>query len=111
MKKKVVLGICVAVVLSAVNVGAESVEANWKKHCMSCHGADGKGKTKAGRKAKAKDLTDAALQKQFSDEQMFDQIKNGMKDDKGKEMMKGYGAVFSDAEIKNLVAYVRKFKK
>jgi mono/diheme cytochrome c family protein len=42
---------------------------------------------------------------------MFKQIKEGMKDAKGKEKMKPFGGVLSDDEIKALVAFVRGLKK
>jgi len=84
---------------------------NWTKHCGSCHGKDGKGDTKAGRKADVKDLTDPKYQATFTDEQMFKQIKEGMKDKNGKEKMKAFGGTLSDEEIKALVAFVRGLKK
>ena len=84
---------------------------NWTKNCASCHGKDGKGQTKAGRKADVKDLTDATYQASFTDEQMFKQIKEGLKDKNGKEKMKAFGDKFSDEEIKALVAFVRGLKK
>ncbi len=108
--KKIVLGTCLILLLAAVNANADA-EANWKKNCASCHGNDGKGKTRAGRKAKVKDQTDAKVQKAYTDDQAFKHLKEGMKDDKGKEQMKPYGDKLSDAEIKDLIAYVRKFAK
>jgi cytochrome c553 len=92
------------------SVDAEVAE-NWTKHCTSCHGKDGKGQTKAGRAADVKDLTDAKYQATFTDEQMFKQIKEGMKDAKGKEKMKPFADKLSDDEIKALVAFVRGLKK
>jgi mono/diheme cytochrome c family protein len=89
---------------------AEPAE-NWTTHCASCHGKDGKGLTKAGRMAGVKDLTDAAHQKSFTDEKAVTQIKQGMKDDKGKEKMKPFADKMNDEEIKALVGYLRAFKK
>ena len=89
---------------------AEPLE-NWTTHCASCHGKDGKGMTKAGRQAGVKDLTDAAHQKSFTDEKAFSQIKQGMKDEKGKERMKPFAEKMSDDEIKALVTYLRAFSK
>ena len=90
---------------------AADVQENWTKNCASCHGKDGKGDTKAGKKAEVKDLTDATYQASFTDEQMFKQIKEGMKDKAGKEKMKAFADKLSDEEIKALVAHVRSFKK
>jgi cytochrome c553 len=105
----------IVVTLLALAAGVSSFGAdlaeNWTKHCASCHGKDGKGDTKAGKKADVKDLTDSKYQAAFSDEQMFKQIKEGMKDAKGKEKMKPFGGVLSDDEIKALVAHVRTLKK
>jgi mono/diheme cytochrome c family protein len=58
-----------------------------------------------------KDYTDAKLQAELTDEKAVKTIKEGIKDDKGKERMKPYGELLSDAEIKSLIAYLRAFKK
>lgn len=90
---------------------AADVQENWTKNCAACHGKDGKGETKAGKKADVKDLTDAKYQASFTDEQMFKQIKEGMKDKNGIVKMKAFGGTLSDEEIKALVAHVRGLKK
>ena len=90
---------------------AASAPENFETHCASCHGKDGKGETKAGRKAQVKDLTDKAYQAKFADADAFAAIKLGMKDDKGKEKMKAYGDKLTDDEIKAIVAYVRGLAK
>ncbi|MFM8469005.1 MAG: c-type cytochrome [Limisphaerales bacterium] len=89
---------------------AADVAENWTKHCGSCHGADGTAKTKAGRMAGAKDLTDGAYQKQFTDEQILQRLKDGVTD-KGKEKMKPFKGTLTDDELKALVAKVRTFAK
>ena len=109
MEKIAIIAACLA--FGAASLGAADVKENWEKHCASCHGKDGKGETKAGRKADVKNLTDATYQASFTDEQMFKQIKEGMKDKNGKEKMKAFGGTLSDDEIKALVAFVRGFKK
>ncbi len=110
MKKPTAL-IVALFVASLASANAADVGENWTKHCGSCHGKDGKGQTKAGRKANAKDLTETSYQATFTDEQMFKQIKEGMKDKNGKEKMKAFGGALSDDEIKALAAYVRGLKK
>ncbi len=97
--------------LLAGSACAADLQENWTKNCAACHGKDGKGETKAGKKAEAKDLTDAKYQASFTDEQMTSQIKEGMKDKNGKEKMKPFGGALSDDEIKALVAHVRSLKK
>jgi len=82
---------------------------NWDNHCASCHGADGKAQTKTGKKLKIRDYTDAKVQAELKDEDMVKATADGVIVD-GKERMKGYKAELSADEIKDLVAYIRKFK-
>jgi cytochrome c553 len=89
---------------------AASVEENWSKHCAACHGKDGKGETKAGRKAGVKDQTDPKYQATLSDEKMIRSVAEGLKED-GKEKMKPFRDKLSADEIKALAAHVRSFKK
>ena len=97
-------------VLGVASVRAADAKENWDKLCVSCHGKDGKGETKAGKKAGVKDLTDANYQSTLTDEKMIQQIKGGMKEG-NKEKMKPFGDKLTDDEIKALVGYVRAFKK
>jgi cytochrome c553 len=83
---------------------------NWENHCTKCHGADGKGQTKAGKKLQLKDYTDAKVQADMTDEEMTKYINDGAKDKAGKEKMKAYKAELSPDEIKELVAHIRSFK-
>lgn len=88
--------------------------AVWQAQCSSCHGRDGKGQTRVGRRAGAKDFTDHEYQKSFSDELAFHYTKTGLTRD-GRELMKPFGKGLSedegltDAEIKALVGFLRKF--
>lgn len=100
-----------ALLAGLISSRAADVTENWTKHCASCHGKDGKGQTKAGKMAETKDLTDAAYQGSFTDEQAQKQIKEGLKDKTGKERMKPFDGKLTDAEIKALVAQVRSYKK
>jgi mono/diheme cytochrome c family protein len=89
--------------------GAEALQ-NYEKHCMKCHGKDGKGATKMGRQSGAKDYSDPKVQAEMKDEEAFNRIRVGMKEG-GKEKMKPYADVLSDDEIRALVTYMRTFKK
>ena len=89
---------------------AAPVAENWENHCTKCHGADGKGDTKAGRKLKVKDYTDPKVQAEMKDADMIKATSEGLKDKNGKETMKAYKEELSAKEIEELVAYVRKFK-
>ena len=110
MKKHTSIIIIAAIALSAWTVRSADATALYEKHCVKCHGADGKGDTKAGKKVGAKDLTDAKLQAELKDEAAFKSIKAGLKDKDGKVQMKPIEGA-TDEEIKALVGYVRKFKK
>jgi cytochrome c6 len=90
--------------VEAADASAEQVAALYAKHCRSCHGEDGRGKTKAGEKLELKDLGSAEVQA-ASDAAMAKLIAEG----KGK--MTGYAKKMSAEEIDMLVAFVRKFKQ
>jgi mono/diheme cytochrome c family protein len=111
--KKTLKAILIGAVVAAVSSSAYAqvdASAVWSKHCASCHGKDGKGDTKAGKKAKVKDLTDAKHQASFSDEQAFKSIKFGMREG-DRELMKPFEDKVSDAEIEALVKFLRNFAK
>jgi len=111
MKKRILLPALGAVlVLSSLSGIAAPVAENWENHCTKCHGDDGKGQTKAGKKLNLKDYTDAAVQAKMTDEEIIKAITDGVTDEKGKERMKAYKDELSAEEIKELLAYVRKFK-
>ena len=97
---------CAAMLVSA---SAADVKENWDTKCKGCHGPDGKGDTKMGKKLEIKDFTDAKVQASFKDEDMLKAIKEGVKDG-DKTRMKAVEGL-SDDEMKALVAYVRAFKK
>ena len=82
----------------------------WDKNCASCHGKDGKGDTKMGKKVNVKDYTDPKFQAEFKDDKAIKTIKAGINEN-GTERMKAYGDKFSDDEIKALIAHIRTFKK
>lgn len=89
---------------------AADAQANWDKHCAKCHGKEGKGDTKMGQKLKVKDYSDPKVQEKMTEEHMAKVTKEGAKED-GKTVMKGYSPELSDAEITDLVAFIRKMKK
>jgi cytochrome c553 len=91
-------------------VHAAPAAENWENHCTKCHGDDGKGQTKAGKKLKLKDYTDAKVQAEMKDEDMIKAIADGINGADGKEKMKGYKSEVSADEVKDLVAFIRKFK-
>jgi cytochrome c6 len=93
---------------AAVSHAAPAAE-NWDNQCSKCHGADGKGQTKVGKKLGLKDYTDAKVQAGMTDAAMTKTVTDGITEN-GKEKMKAFKDELSADEIKDLVAYVRKFK-
>ncbi len=107
--KKLLLIATLAIFSSALSVFAADAKSNWDDNCAKCHGPDGKGDTRMGRKLEIRDFTDAKVQAQFTDEQAFKAIKEGLKDSDGRTRMKAIEGL-SDEEIKALVQHVRGFK-
>jgi cytochrome c553 len=95
--------------LAATMTARADVKATYEDQCAKCHGADGKGETKMGKKMNAKDYTDAKVQAEMKDDKAFKAIKDGMKD--GDKVIMKPAEGLSDADIKALVAYMRSFKK
>ncbi len=89
--------------------GADAA-TNWTDQCAKCHGADGKGETKMGKKLGILDLTDAKVQASFTDEAAFKAVKEGIKDKNDKVTMKPIEGL-TDDEIKALIPVVRALKK
>ena len=107
--KKITLTL-VLTAAAALSVPAAEMKANWDKHCMKCHGADGKGNTKMGKQSGVKDYTDPKVQAEMKDENAVKIIKEGIVE-KGKKKMEPYGNKLNDDEIKALIAHMRSFKK
>lgn len=105
---KIALSSLILSLATGVALAAPAAE-NWDNNCASCHGADGKGQTKTGKKLKLRDYTDAKVQAELKDEDMLKAITDGVKID-GKEKMKGFKDELSADELKDLVAHIRKFK-
>ena len=95
---------------TALTASAADAAANWEEHCAKCHGADGKGQTKMGRKLNISDFTDAKVQACFTDERAFKAMKEGVKDKNGKQTMKPIEGL-TDDDMKALVPFVRALKK
>ena len=76
----------------------------FKAKCAMCHGADGSGATTMGKSMGLKDLGSSAIQS-MSDADLNAAITNG----KGK--MPAYKGKLTDAQITDLVSYIRTLKK
>jgi mono/diheme cytochrome c family protein len=108
MKKSIIVAAVISV-LAAWAARAEDVKALYKKECVKCHGEDGKGETKMGKKLGVKDYTDPKVQDALKDDAAVKSIKEGLKKD-DKTLMKPAEGL-TDDQIKGLVAYMRTFKK
>jgi len=109
MKKLIPLIVAMAA-LPAMSLCAADAKALYDKECAKCHGPDGKGDTKMGKKLGAKDYSDPKVQAELKDDAAFKAIKEGLKDKEGKNLMKPIEGA-SDDDIKALVGYMRTFKK
>ena len=110
--KRTILIITCLLLTGLAQARAQDASESWEKNCRKCHGPDGKGDTKMGKKVEVKDYTDAAVQAAAKDEEMFKAIKEGVKaKDTGKNLMKGFGDVLTEDENKAFVPYIRAFKK
>ena len=109
MKKAIVL-VALFGLAAALSAKAADAKENWDNLCAKCHGAEGKGDTKMGQKLGCKDFTDATVQAGIKDDAAAKAIKEGLKSDDDKTLMKPFDTL-SDDEVKALVAYVRGLKK
>jgi cytochrome c553 len=109
MKKMILLAAIFGLAAALTAKGADAKE-NWDNQCAKCHGAEGKGDTKMGTKLGCKDFTDAKVQADIKDDAAFKALKEGLKSDDAKTLMKPFDQL-SDDEIKALVAYVHTLKK
>ena len=108
--KKVMLLVTLFGLAAALSAKAADAKENWDQLCAKCHGAEGKGDTKMGQKLGCKDFTDAKVQADMKDDAATKAIKEGLKSDEGRTLMKPFDTL-SDDEVKALVAYVRGLKK
>ena len=100
----ILAAVATVVAFLAVPAVAADAAANYKAKCAMCHGADGKGDTPVGKKLGIHDFASPEVQK-ASDADLIATTT------KGKNKMPAYGGKLSDAEIKDLVAYIRQLAK
>ncbi|MFY9620434.1 MAG: cytochrome c [Pyrinomonadaceae bacterium] len=77
----------------------------YNRQCVSCHGRDGRGRTRRGRQTHARDVTAASWQDDVSDERLFNSISNG----RGK--MPAFRKKITENDIDALVAYIRRMRR
>ena len=108
LKSAITIG-AVASVIGLSAAFAANVSDNFADHCAKCHGPDGKGQSKMGKKLNVRDMTTDAYKKEFDAAKALTQLKEGLKKD-GKEIKKSFASDLSEAEMKALIAYVRDLK-
>lgn len=87
-------------------------EAQYKTLCVSCHGekGDGNGPAGAALTPKPTNFTDAANAARLTDEYTYKIIKDGGAANGRSPLMVSWSAALKDDELRNVAAYVLKFK-
>lgn len=96
--------LCGAAVLCAVAAYGQNGADTYRSKCAMCHAADGSGSSPAGKAMGTPSLLDPKFVKE-SDADLIAATKNG----KGK--MPAYNGKLSDAQIKDVVTYIRTLQK
>ena len=102
------VGLCPSSLLAAQN--APSL---FKDTCASCHGAAGKGDgpAAAALNPKPRDFSDCKVMAKDTDETLFKAVKGGGQSIGRSAMMPSWGGSLTDAQIHELVSYIRSFCK
>lgn len=87
----------------------ENGMALYEKNCASCHGKRGKGDGPAAvsMRPPPRNLTDQAYMQTLSDEYLYKVITYGGSSVDRSPLMPGWGAVFDQKEILDIIAYIR----
>lgn len=105
--KTIAIGVALTAALLVVSARAKPQDTGdkvYKAKCASCHGADGKGESPAGKATKARDFCSAEVSKETDDEWTTLIVK-------GKNKMPAYEKRLTEAEIKAVVAHIRSLCK
>lgn len=100
-KLEITLVMFAFVALTAGTAFADGGADTYKAKCAMCHGADGSGNTAMGKKLELKDLKTSKL----TEAQMIELVT------KGKGKMPANAGKLTDAQIKDVVSYVRSLQK
>lgn len=96
-----------ALVSRAASSVARPASQLYRRHCVSCHGNDGRAKTSKGKYSHARDLADGQWQADVSDERIFNSIMNG-RNVRGN--MPAFSNKLDEKEVNSLVDFVRRLK-
>ena len=80
-------------------------DAIYSQNCSKCHGDDGRAQTKKGRQLRATDFTDPKWQRGITDTKAVRIITNGH------EEMPAFKDTLSVDQIREVMSYVRRFKR
>jgi mono/diheme cytochrome c family protein len=114
--KRTLVYLTATAVLGAVSVLAISTSRTvsaggdarsvYNSKCATCHDRDGRARSAKARREHARDMTTGEWQDSVSDERIYNSISNG----KGKHMP-AFKKKLSDAQIDELVNYVRRLRR
>jgi cytochrome c oxidase cbb3-type subunit 3 len=110
--KVIVAELCVASLLLVWSMSASAAEKaadNYRTYCTQCHGMQGNGKGINVRdmSVQPRDHTDAKEMSARSDDDLYKVIKDGGVAINKSVLMPPWGDIFSDEEIRGLVAHLR----
>lgn len=100
--------LCLSTAAAAQAAGAKE---NWTHYCVRCHGPDGTGNTKMGRKLRIKNLTQPKIQTRLTDDRIVEAVTNGNQTDDGEELMPAFKDKLTEAERQELVGFIRALAK
>jgi len=88
---------------------ADTVRGNelFQQYCQGCHGPDGRGGRKDGFMPRPQNLTKKGYIDQLPDEYLFTVITKGGEGVNKSGYMPSFGTTFSEADIGNLIAFIR----
>ncbi len=111
MKRNLITGAMLSIaLLTSPTLLAADGKAIYEKECAKCHGADGKGDTKMGKKVGAKDYSNPKTWEGLTDANAVKSVKGGLKDKEGKVIMKPTEGV-TDADAKAVIEFMKTLKK
>jgi mono/diheme cytochrome c family protein len=102
--KRLAVAIVLAASVAMPAFAAGTGEADYKAKCASCHGADGLAATPMGKMFKIASFKDPG-QVKLSDAEMIASTT------KGKGKMPAYDGKLTEAQIKDVIAYIRTLQK
>ena len=102
-----------ATIVMAPTARAEKAEDNYKLYCVQCHGTAGVGKgiNAPTLSVQPRNHTSAKDMGELTDDNVLKAIKEGGVAVGKSTSMPPFGAILSDAEIKDIVAHLRKMCK